>query len=260
MNKLKNKKKKRIIYLIYIINVIVIISCKDSDMNEINNNDHLIQTQKSDIDNEENLSSSICIIPDSNEYKLKHTELTLNTDDGLLISKMNILNDEQIQAWINPLISKIGIGTLIDAPLYYRMASFQKGNENYYSILVLLHGELDTDNSKPNLVSLNQFLININKNGCYIDGILLQRYTPGSSLGDSSLTSKGLLLNIDKRSRMLNDTVKIYDKEKYLNPPHSSNENDTWEELYETIYFINKQGEFKLIVEKQKVKDSRQNK
>lgn len=197
---------------------------------------------------------SFYCVPDSNMFELKNIKKTLDNDNVNMIQKMKKLNSEQIKMWLNPITDKIKLTEPLEIPLYYKMESFQKKTEKYFSMILIIH-----DQTSEGEINNNQYLINVDgTTGQFIDGIVVKTYTPGSTLGDDSyVASKGIILNVEKKSKFSGDTIKIYDRENCLFPPASQHK---WTGVYETFYVINSDGKIQCIKEKKMIDDSRKHK
>ncbi len=191
-------------------------------------------------------------IPDSNMFLLRRINGTISRDEVLKVKRFKNLNQTQINAWIMPIPNRNDY--IIESAMeQHKAVSFQNKAKNYYSILLM-----QVDNITKEYVMGEQFLVTVDNSGKYIDCLPVS-YIKNLSNSEVELDTTRNLYKFSTNTKSLfnGDTVKVMQLSSVSNMLDSHEEKDYWEELYETIYFIQSDGKIMMIGERKKIKDSR---
>lgn len=200
-------------------------------------------------------AGNTCCIPDSNLFSLKRVDKTLGRDDIFTIKQLKNLTKEQVKAWIAPIPAK-DRHNIETTYKYYKAASFQKRTGNYSSVLLMMIEEIAND-----YVIEQQVLITVDNKGKYINGLPVS-YLKNLSNSDVEMDStKGTYqFSMNTRSQFIGDTIKVQQLVDVGKTPQPHSSEDTWQEVYETIYVINPQGKIVLVRDRRKIADEREKK
>ena len=191
-----------------------------------------------------------CCIPDSNIFFLKQINSTIDKNDILIVRKLKNLDQEQIEAWINPIPEKEKYRIESEFK-YYKAVSFQKRISKYSVVLLMMVEDMGED-----YVTAEQVLITVDSSGKYIDGIPVSYL---KNLSNSSIELDSIknvyIFSTDVSSTFIGDTIKVYQVVDVSKSPDPHTDEAIWHELYETIYLIQPDGEISIARESKKLRD-----
>jgi hypothetical protein len=182
--------------------------------------------------------------PDSALFYFKHLSRTPNGGDFSLFSKMNSLDSNQVNNWLQPILKDVKIQINYgESGFSVKMVSFQKKTKCYTSIIIALAYD-----------EVQQFYTTIDTTGKIIDGLRVS-YIDNLSNSDVEYLEVRSVYKFSTKvlSYFDGDTIRMYSIEdvSILEEPHESK--DVWKEIYETEYVVNHAGRIHLLSERKQV-------
>jgi hypothetical protein len=227
--------------IIFIGIILITISCSNEDKKENTEN-------KSNLLTDSILIETGCCLPDSSLFYYSKLPQTFSLKDISLLSKMNSLDSNQVNAWLKPVIKDIEIPLDYEKSGYLiKMLSFQRKTKEYSLVLIAFGFD-----------EVQQFLITINPKGQFVDGLEVS-YLKNLSNSDVEYDKTRALYKYSTKvlSTFGNDTIKLFSIEDVgkIKEPHENK--DVWQELYETRYLIKSTGTFQLVSERKQIDSSK---
>ncbi len=156
--------------------------------------------------------------PDSTMFLYKGISQTSSEYSNSFLH-LKPLNQKQIVNWILPMFKKSGFNDDFTDGIDYQFLSSIKNSKNYSSFIIRLRTSITSDNT------MELYLINTNKEGVLIDGLLLYRDIIGMHIYNDDYpvlkcnpmnAGPPYIQNISRRTQLQNDSIVVYENCKIL--------------------------------------------
>jgi hypothetical protein len=183
----------------------------------------------------------------------KDVRKTFGTYDKIsIVRQLEKLDENQIEAWINPIPHKYGF----ESPTSYRIVTILRTTNKYCLLLIMrCESELDEENEEERAIN-QQYIISVDKQGKYIDALVVDY--------EKNLSNWIIEFDANRNIYKITTSVGSFFEENNIRTVHRSTVSNTpdglsgtWEIWDEVIYSVNEDGYIVEIVPRRQIREER---